>query len=86
MDKEMKDLYNSMSPEEKQKYQREMQKQFNETGKQVGNALKNEVHKIKLKISFHILINFIIESMYRNKSTRNSPIVPSRNSKGFTWA
>ena len=45
MDKEMRDLYNSMTPEEKLKYQREMQKQFNETGKQVGNALKEEVHK-----------------------------------------
>ena len=45
MDKEMCDLYNSMTPEEKRKYQREMQKQFNETGKQVGNALKEEVHK-----------------------------------------
>ena len=44
MDKEMRDLYNSMTPEEKLKYQREMQKQFNETGKQVGNALKEEVH------------------------------------------
>lgn len=46
MDKEMRDLYNSMTPEEKRKYQREMQKQFNETGKQIGNALKEEeVHK-----------------------------------------
>ena len=34
-----------MTPDEKRKYQREMQKQFNETGKQVGNALKEEVHK-----------------------------------------
>ena len=34
MDKEMRDLYNSMTPAERQKYQREMQKQFNETGKQ----------------------------------------------------
>ena len=45
MDKEMRDLYNSMTPAERQKYQREMQKQFSETGKQIGNALKNEVHK-----------------------------------------
>ena len=32
MDNNMKDLYNSMSSAEKEKYQREMRKQFNEAG------------------------------------------------------
>ena len=41
----MQDLYNSMTPAEKQKYQREIQKQFNETSRQMGNALRDEVHQ-----------------------------------------
>lgn len=45
MDKEMQDLYNSMTPAERQKYQRELQKQFNETAHKAGNAIKGEVHK-----------------------------------------
>ena len=62
MDKEMQDLYNSMTPAEKQKYQREMQKQLHETGKQVGNALKDEVHKSGIvgtifKVAFAILLD-----------------------------
>ncbi|NVP24301.1 hypothetical protein [Treponema phagedenis] len=45
MDNDMKELYNSMSSAEKAKYQREMRKQLNEAGRQVGTELKKEVHK-----------------------------------------
>ncbi|MGI5062592.1 hypothetical protein E4N95_03685 [Treponema denticola] len=45
MDNNMKELYNSMSSAEKAKYQREIQKQFNEAGRQAGNALKGEIQK-----------------------------------------
>lgn len=45
MDKEMQDLYKSMTPAEKQKYQREMQNQIRETTQQASKALKDEVHK-----------------------------------------
>lgn len=45
MDKEMQDLYNSMTPSEKQKYQREMQKQIRGKTQQASKALKDEVHK-----------------------------------------
>jgi hypothetical protein len=45
MDNDMKELYNSMSSAEKAKYQREIQKQFNEAGRQAGNALKGEIQK-----------------------------------------
>lgn len=45
MEKEMQDLYKSMTPAEKQKYQREMQKQIRETTQQAGKVLKDEVHK-----------------------------------------
>ena len=45
MDNNMKELYNSMSSTEKAKYQREIQKQFNEAGRQAGNALKGEIQK-----------------------------------------
>ena len=34
-----------MSSAEKAKYQREIQKQFNEAGRQAGNALKGEIQK-----------------------------------------
>lgn len=45
MDNDMKELYNSTSSAEKAKYQREIQKQFNEAGRQAGNALKGEIQK-----------------------------------------
>ena len=45
MDNDMKELYNSMSSAEKAKYQREIQKQFSEAGRQAGNALKGEIQK-----------------------------------------
>lgn len=45
MDNDMKELYNSMSSAEKAKYQREMRKQLNEAGRQVGTELKKEVRK-----------------------------------------
>ena len=45
MDNDIKELYNSMSYAEKAKYQREIQKQFNEAGRQAGNALKGEIQK-----------------------------------------
>lgn len=38
-----KEELSQMTPAERQKYVREMQQQFKETGKQAGTALKNEV-------------------------------------------
>lgn len=41
----MQDLYDSMTPAEKQQYQREVKKQLNEVGRQAGNAIKEDVKK-----------------------------------------
>ena len=45
MDKELQELYNSMTPAERRKYQQEIQKQVTDTTKKIGNSLKDEVQK-----------------------------------------